>query len=118
MPPATTAKASSWGRRWMRAASVHAPVENWPAGEAGEGDGEQRKNVGDGDQRGGDEHGARVVALRVFDFLRDGGGVVPAHVVPEGDGDGAGEIGRRRMRSCEKARPGAVTRCQLSRGRR
>ena len=52
-----------------------------------------RENVSDGDEDGRADHGARVVALRVFDFLRDGGGVVPAHVVPESDEDSGGERG-------------------------
>ena len=30
--------------------------------------------------------------LGVVDFLGDGGGVVPAHVVPEADGDGTGDV--------------------------
>ena len=71
-------------------------------GEAGGGDadgpdGEQRQRVDAHDAERGDEHGARVVALRVFDFLRDGGGVVPAHVVPHGDGECAAEIVGQRM---------------------
>ena len=60
-------------------------------GNAGQADGGERDYICGGHQRGGDEHGAGVVALRGFDFLRDGGGVVPAHVVPERDGDGAGK---------------------------
>ncbi len=62
-------------------------------GEACEGDRGERKDVGESDQGGGSQHGAGVVVLRVFDFLGDGAGVIPAHVVPHGDGDGAGEIG-------------------------
>jgi hypothetical protein len=76
MPPRTTARARAGPTR-MRAASVHAPVENW---------------VGEGDQRGGTDHGARVVALRVVDLLGDGTRVVPAHVVPHGDGDGGTDV--------------------------
>ena len=61
-------------------------------GDADGPDGEQRKRVDAHDGERGDEHGARIVALRVFDLLRDGGGVVPAHVVPHGDGECAAEI--------------------------
>ena len=61
--------------------------------EAGKSHGGERKNVGEGGERGGADHGAGVVALRVLHFARDGGGVVPAHVVPERDEDGSGESG-------------------------
>ncbi len=61
-------------------------------GDAGEADRKQRQNISDGDEGGGGEHRKRVVALRAFDLLGDGGGVVPAHIVPERDGDGAGEV--------------------------
>ena len=61
-------------------------------GDSGEADGGEWQDVGDGHECGGDEHGAGIVALRTLDLLSDGGGVVPAHVVPEGDGDGSGEV--------------------------
>ena len=60
---------------------------------AGEGDGGQRKNVRNGHQQRSAEHRARVGALRIVDLFGDRAGVVPAHVVPQGDGDGAREIG-------------------------
>ena len=44
-------------------------------------------------RHGGGDHGARIVALRILDLLRDGGGVVPAHVVPHRHQDGGGERG-------------------------
>ncbi len=92
MPPTTTASGEQ--RAGEDAGGVGPRAGGELAGsEAGEANGGERKNVGEGDQRGGAEHGARIVALRVFDFLRDGAGVVPAHVVPHGDGDGAGEVG-------------------------
>ena len=51
--------------------------------ESGGSHGGQRKHVGEGGEQGSADHGAGVVALGVFDLARDGGGVVPAHVVPE-----------------------------------
>jgi hypothetical protein len=51
-------------------------------GDAADGDGSERDNIGSSDQRGGEQHGAGIVALRVLHLLGDGGGVVPSHVVP------------------------------------
>jgi len=52
------------------------------------GDGE---NIGDGDERGAAHHGQRVITARVLHFFSDGRGIVPAHVVPQGDNDGGAE---------------------------
>ena len=77
----------------MRAASAQAPVENWLAGMPARATARRGKDVREGDEGGGDEHSAGIGALGVLDFLRDCGGVVPAHVIPEADGDGSGEVG-------------------------
>ena len=58
-------------------------------GDADEVDGDEGQHVGERDEDDGGDHCPRIGALRLFDFFGDGGGVVPAHVIPHGDEDAA-----------------------------
>ena len=104
-PPATTAASAS--SRPAQRAGRGRPVAGGKAGrgEPGQRHGRQRQNVSDGDEHGGRDHGARIVALRILNLLGDGGSIVPAHVVPHGHQDRRGEGGPAPSRLPAQSRP-------------
>ena len=42
------------------------------------------QHIGERDENDGGDHGFGISTLRALDFLRDGGSVVPTHVIPHG----------------------------------